>query len=192
MATKAGVAALAVGAVYAAYDQGQKFLAENGGWDGVNAFLGLGTEGGDYGFTAVDAMMNRKAKEQAFEEGRIGTNVTGTPKAQLAVSDVLGGPGAAPRSYAEELGLPAPRPRPPGPYADGYAMPAVPAPQLTPKRDAGSAEQIQSNKQLQAALQQLMAKVGSTSGTLKIQLPKGATGELAGAPGVEVLQSGGF
>ncbi len=192
MAAKAGIAALAAGAVYAAYDQAQKFMAENGGMDGVNAFLGLGTENGDYGFSAVDAMQNRKAKQAALDEGRIGPNATGTPAAQLRVSEILGGPNAEPRSYAEELGLPAPRQRPPGPYADGYAMPTAPAPQLTPKRDAGSAEQVQTNKQLQAVIQQLAAKVGTPGGVLKIQLPKGATGELSGAPGVEVNQSGGF
>ena len=70
-------------------------------------------------------------------------------------------------------------------------MPTV-APQLAPRRDDGAIEQIQTNRQLQATVQQLNSKLGATSGKLVITLPKGATGELSGAPGVEVLQSGGF
>ncbi|MES1184527.1 MAG: phage tail tape measure protein [Myxococcales bacterium] len=192
MAAKAGIAALAAGAVYAAYDQAQAFMAENGGWDGVNAFLGLGTENGDYGFTAVDAMMNRKAKEQALADGRIGPNATGTPAAQMRVSEILGGPDAAPKTYAEQFGLPPLGPRPPGPYADGYVTPSV-TPQVAPSRDAGGGDQARINQQLQDTIKQLVPQLaGALKGTITIQLPKGATGDVSGAPGVVVSQSGGF
>lgn len=193
LAAKAGLAGVAIGAVWLANDQLNSFLAENGGWDGFNAFMGLGTEDGDYGFTAVDAMLNRKAKEQAAQED--GGGYTGTPKARAQVSAILGGPGyGGADSWAQEFGLPAPRPQP-GPFAGGYVMPgAAPtvAPQVATGRDEASAELVKSNQALQQMVKDLSGKLGSGAGTLKVILPKGATGEVSGAPGVSVGQSGGF
>jgi len=72
-------------------------------------------------------------------------------------------------------------------------LPAAPAPQLTPRRDAGSAEQARTNQLLQESIKQMVPQLAAAmKGSLTINLPKGATGEVSGAPGIVVNQSGGF
>lgn len=55
--------ALAIGAIYIAWKQLQTFMDENGGFEGVKGFLGIGTD--DFGFEGVDQVMNRQARNRA-------------------------------------------------------------------------------------------------------------------------------
>lgn len=187
LAAQAGLAAVAIGAVWLANDQLNKFLAENGGWDGFDAFMGLGTEGGEWGFEAVDAMQNRKAKERAAAEGRTGgPSAPLTPK-QEAAAKLLGIPSEGGKgSYAEQFGLPAPAPRSPGPYADAFVAPGGMAPPASPVPPA-LARPVPTPEEFHAMVQQeltikLTAEPGTSAEVTK--KPKGSKVSLppSGAP----------
>jgi TP901 family phage tail tape measure protein len=174
-------AAAAAGAAYLAYDQFKAFEKENGGWEGVKGFFGVGTQ--DWGYEGISEVMDRQARAERADQDAMEMTRRKTPTG---------------RDWATEYGFGAgPTPmRPPGPYADGYqaapALPPAPPPMLVSARDQGSAETAKSNSELKAAINQLTSKLNANGGTVKLFLPKGVTAETSGAPGVEVMQSGGF
>jgi hypothetical protein len=90
MAVAAGAAAAAIGAIWLAWDQGSKLLAEAGGWDGLLA--GLQTLAGGEGlFAGIDATANAKARAEAARR-------RGGGSASDLVSDSVFGSGAAPEA----------------------------------------------------------------------------------------------
>lgn len=196
-ASAAALPLAAAAAALAAIYQGYQLVNESGGssgtWAGVKGLFGVGTKGwGRAGYAeGVDNAMNDQARQEAAQ--RRGTDASASDISGLkSQTDVLSKSyGVVRANGSYDL---TPVARPPGPYADGYVTPTpTVAPQAISSRDDGtSAELISTNKQLQEMVKQLTAKIGGTSGTLKITLPKGAAGELSGAPGVEVNQSGGF
>lgn len=189
-ASKAGLAAAAIYSVYKAYEQAAAFGNENGGWEGAKAMVGLSDKTNNWGFQGIDDVLNDQAREQAARDnaGKVSfiDTTEGAPLARAydkianpVTAPQLGAPGGYAAAFGFGAGTPA-------------AAPQV-APQVaSPRNDGSSAELISTNRQLQDMVKQLTSKIGATSGTLKIMLPKGATGEVSGAPGVEVNQSGGF
>jgi TP901 family phage tail tape measure protein len=193
-ASKAGLAAVAIYSVYKAYEQADAFINENGGIEGTAAgafgFLGLGAKDG-WGFEGMYNNIDDTMSQQAtlrHAKNFVGTPEPWTPSSAADAANGLAGRAPAPGDYAGQFGIGA-RPPTPGPFAGGYVMPT---PQVVSRRDEGSAEQVKSNQQLQEVIRQLQGKIATPGGILKILLPKGATGEVSGAPGVEVLQSGSF
>ena len=103
-AAKAGLAAAAIGAVGLALEQGNSFLNENGGWEGFKAFVGAGDDPYDYGFSAVDNVMNKQARASADAERASGVRATAAPfdPNQSAAVDRLFGV-AQPEGYGAPL-----------------------------------------------------------------------------------------
>ncbi|HKY40785.1 MAG TPA: phage tail tape measure protein [Polyangiaceae bacterium] len=111
LAVTAGAAVAAVAAVMLAVDQAMAFANENGGWEGVKGFVGIGTEG--WGFEGIDEVMNRQAKAEAEKRGRDNAQ----PGSRLGdmglgpvtnADDTMGGYGLSPaedKAYRDQLGL---------------------------------------------------------------------------------------
>ncbi len=176
---QAGLAAAAAGAVYLAVDQGQKFLAENGGWEGVKGFFGQSDVSNNWGFAGVNDVQNDQArKEAAQRRSQEPAPPPLTPK-QQAVADVFSRygtppPGGAGNDWASAFGAP-PR-NPPGP---GVPAPAAPPP--------AAARPAISPAELQAAVSQ------SLEVTLKV--PEAVTAEVTKRPKgakVNMQPSGGL
>ncbi len=136
MAGRAGLAGIALGSLFLAWDQLDKFQKENGGWEGVSGFLGL--DGGRGGFDGVDDVMNRQAREEAIRDGSYVPVMPADPRAaatpkEAAVFGVLDKYGMPPEQragggYAAAFGLPpAPGMAPPPPAAAVAAGPRVPS-----------------------------------------------------------------
>lgn len=166
---------------------------------GIAGFFGSGTKSwGANGFLegyagGNDARLNMDAARRFKGEAPQWTDKS----AASAASDLTGfgsGYGRTSNDYAGAFGMTPkgmPAPRPPGPYADGYVTPAA-APQVS-ARDSGSADQARVNQLLQDTIKQMVPQLSAAmKGALTIKLPKGVTAEVSGAPGVEVVQSGGF
>jgi TP901 family phage tail tape measure protein len=195
-AATAAIPLIAAAAALAAVYNAKKFLDENGGEEGLKGFFGLNGQGG--GKEGVDAVMNQQAHADLVARRLArGDNADGSPKwgagsAAGAASDLVGGNPGGKGQWAGAFGIGAPGARPPGPYADGYVSPAA-TPQVVPMRDQQSDAAAKTNQQLNDTLRQLVPQLsGAMKGTLTIRLPKGATGEVAGAPGVNVQPSGSF
>jgi TP901 family phage tail tape measure protein len=163
---------------------------------GVAGFLGSGTKSwGVNGFLEGYAKTDDDRRNLEAARAFKGDAPKWTDKsAGNAASDLTGfgrGYGRTSNDYAGAFGI-APAPRAPGPYADGYVSP-VAAPQVAPRRDSGSADQARTNQMLQESIKQMVPQLaGALKGSLTINLPKGATAQVSGAPGVVVTQSGGY
>jgi len=96
--------AAAIGAVIAAGYNLYKFVQENGGWEGMKAFVGAGDDPYDYGFSAVDNVMNKQARASADAERASGVRATAAPfdPNQSAAVDRLFGV-AQPEGYGAPL-----------------------------------------------------------------------------------------
>ncbi len=169
VAGKAGLAAAAISAVAAAYDQFQKFEQENGGWEGVKGFFGQSDNSNNWGFEGVNDVMNAQARKEAAQRDAATPRFTDTPQ------------GADMARKFDRMGM-----------GGGDAAAPPPVGPIASTRDQGADATARSNDQLRTAVDALAAKFAGGGGTVKLILPKGATAEVSGAPGVEVQQSGGF
>lgn len=176
LAASAGAAAAAVGAVMLAVDQANKFLDENGGWEGAAGFVGIGTD--DWGFEGVDQVMNRQAKARAEQErkanaspgssiGNIGglDAVTSTG----AGADVMSSYGLPPADEAQlrQLGLL---------YAPTPAFSAAPTGAVPPAvPTAGGITGAQLKDALTAQKQQIEVTIKAPEGAAEVtKKPSGA------------------
>lgn len=124
LAGAAGAAAAAIGALYLAWDQLSKFMDENGGWEGLKAFVGAGEDSTDFGFSAVDNVMNKQAKKRAETENSLGWRDPAAPvdpNRAAAFDKIAGAYGAPTQGYgiapapAQGGGQAAPSPAQPQP-----------------------------------------------------------------------------
>lgn len=180
LAVKAGAVGLALAAAYAAYDQGSKFLAENGGWEGVKAFVGAGDDPTSFGRDAVLEMQNRQARERRAAEDagvpKFSETVQGAPMARAF--DKMGMPAAipltAPGGYAAAFGQP-----PTGGTLGMAPPPAAPPP-------AAPAQSV-TRDELSAAVKQSLE--------VTIKTPEGTSAEVTKKPSgakVNLQPSGSF
>lgn len=178
-ASKAGLAAIAIGAIALAYDQASKLAAESGGAEGmgedtaggVAGFFGSGTES-----WGVNGFLEGYAKTDEDRKNVAALRASGpyvapawTDKSAANAADELTG-------FRRGYGSSAPAARPPGPYANGYVSPAgmaPPAPAVPPSlaRPAPTAEEFHA-----MVAQELTVKVQAADGTTAevTQKPKGA------------------
>lgn len=121
-AARAGAAAAAAGALYLAWNQLDSFQKENGGWEGVAGFLGIGTS--DFGFAGVDEVMNKQAMRQtdAYRFGASPVPSLAPKTAQEAAFDRI----ALSPTEVQARRLDAPLA--PGQYAAAFGFGGMPAP----------------------------------------------------------------
>jgi len=175
-------AAAALAGIAAAAYEAKQFANENGGLEGVKGFLGIGNRRG--GFEGVDDAMNEQARKEAAQRDAATVKPWETVQgaAAAAAYDKFGA-GPAASGYG------------PGSVPAGFGIP-MPAPATAPQVVPGGSQsdaQAKTNQQLNDTLRQIVPQLsGALKGTLTIRLPKGATGDVAGAPGVNVQPSGGF
>lgn len=156
MALTAGVAMAAVGALYAAYDQGDKLLKESGGWEGVGAMVAVGTS--DWGFAGLDEMNNRKAKEARARESAKKSReaaASRTPEQQAAYQRAA--------NYIDSLGMPKPGEYgyvPPNSGGFGTAPAATGTPPAIPPSQSLTPDQLSA-----AVAQELTIKLTADPGT---------------------------
>jgi TP901 family phage tail tape measure protein len=60
--------AAALASLKIAWDQLESFMNENGGWEGLKAFVGAGEDSTDFGFSAVDNLMNKQARDRRINQ----------------------------------------------------------------------------------------------------------------------------
>lgn len=168
LAVAAGAAAAAVAGVMLAVDQAGKFLDENGGWEGLAGFVGIGTD--DWGFEGVDQAMNNQARARAAQrQGKPpGSSLEDVVGLGPVTNDTMGYAGLDPaedKAMRQALGLA---------YAPTPAFSATPPAAVPPAVPA--AQPGVSQAQLNAAVKQgLEVTVKAPEGMAEVtKKPEGA------------------
>lgn len=125
MAATAGAAAAAIGGIYLAWTQLDQLQKENGGWEGLGGFLGIGTS--DWGFEGVDEVMNRQAREEYDRQRFLEPQEPSAPQPVTGFFNPTPAPGQQ-GGYAAAFGMgPGQQGMPPAaPPVAGTATPAAP------------------------------------------------------------------
>lgn len=181
MAMKAGLAGVALGALYLAWTQLDNFQKQNGGWDGVAGFLG--TDGGRGGFEGVDDVMNQQTYDRDKQAGRYNGVLSGSVAPRTGREAAFDRVALSPEEAARrQLDAPIPTGQYAGAFGFGGGM--APPPAAAP---AAIGPQLPTQEEFHAMVQQeLTVKVVADEGTSAevTKKPKGSKVVLpaSGAP----------